>query len=386
MAEAPPDDPSSSPDSSRPKRPPPTIDLEASEVTEKTTSAGGEGSARRSRAGWRFGGFTPPPMAAWRPLFAAGAAGAVAALLVIAAAWAGGWLGETRQPVVQVHDDAKAIGLLASRIDDLEARGSQLVAPDQASSKRLEVIEKSIASIRSELAGARAQSEKLASELDAAKSANPSASASADLAAVEERLSRLEHTTRTDADMIAQNAQKPADDTALRRLVVASMLNLAVRQGEPFTAQLEAARLLASDRDALKPLQGFATSGVPNPANLTRELLTLVPKLSPPPPTNTTGAGIVDRLQAGASKLVRIERTDATGTDRGAIVARITAAAVRNDLPDTRRELEQLSVEDRKPAQAWLDKARERDAALAASHQFVNEAMAALAKGAHQDQ
>ncbi len=69
---------------------------------------------------------------------------------------------------------------------------------------------------------------------------------------------------------------------------------------------------------------------------LSRELLTLVPKLSPPAPDNaTTGSGIIDRLQAGASKLVRIERTDAVGNDRGAIVARVTAAALRND--STRR-------------------------------------------------
>ena len=380
MAETPPDDPNSSPDSSRPKRPPPTIDLEASEVTENSLGPDGEGSTRHSNEGWSFGAFTPRSMA-WRALFTAGATGAVAALLVIAAAWAAGWLGQAPQPVAQVHDDAKAIGLLASRIDDLDARVSQGPAADQASSQRLEGMEKSIGSLRSELAAARARSEKLASELDAVKSATPSASASADVAGIEERLSRLERTTRTEAEKIAENAQKPVDDTALRRVVVASMLNLAVRQGEPFKATLDAAKALATDPAALKPLETFAASGVPNPANLTRELLTLVPKLLPPAPGNTTGAGIVDRLQAGAAKLVRIERTDATGNDRGAIVARITAAAVRNDLPDTRRELEQLSNEDRKPAQAWLDKAKERDAALAASHQFVNEAMAAIANG-----
>ena len=188
---------------------------------------------------------------------------------------------------------------------------------------------------------------------------------------------------RTESERIAQATSKPADDTALRRLVVASMLDLAVRQNEPFKEALKAAKALASNPQALQPLENFAASGVPNAANLCRELLTLVPQLEPPRPGNaTTGAGIVDRLQAGAAKLVRIERTDASGSDRGAIVARVTAAAVRNDLSETRRELNSLTPADRTPAQAWLDKAAERDAALAAARHFTNDAMAALAKPA----
>jgi hypothetical protein len=70
-----------------------------------------------------------------------------------------------------------------------------------------------------------------------------------------------------------------------------------------------------------------------------RELLTLVPKLSPAQESATSGSGIVDRLQAGAAKLVRIERTDGVGNDRGAVVARVTAAALRNDFAEARREL-----------------------------------------------
>ena len=108
-----------------------------------------------------------------------------------------------------------------------------------------------------------------------------------------------------------------------------------------------------------------------------------MPKLSPPAAVNsTTGSGLVDRLQAGAAKLVRIERTDQAGNDRGAIVARVTAAALRNDFAVARRELNTLAPADRTAAQAWLDKADARDAALAASRQFAAEAMAALAKPA----
>jgi hypothetical protein len=169
----------------------------------------------------------------------------------------------------------------------------------------------------------------------------------------------------------------------LRRIVAAALLDVLVRVGDPYPAALAAAKSLADNAEALKPLDGFAASGVPSANALSRELLTLVPKLTPPAQeTSTTGAGLVDRLQAGAAKLVRIERTDAVGNDRGAVVARVTAAALRNDFAEARRELKTLAPADRAAAQAWLDKADARDAALATSRKFAADAMAALAKPA----
>ena len=137
---------------------------------------------------------------------------------------------------------------------------------------------------------------------------------------------------------------------------------------------------VAPNADALKPLEAFAASGVPNAPALCRELIAIVPKLtSPAPDAETTGSGIVDRLQAGAAKLVRIQRADATGTDRASVVARVTAAALRNDLNEARRELNTLSPADRAAAQGWIEKADARDAALAASRKFASDAMTALA-------
>src|SRR5207302_185454 len=162
--------------------------------------------------------------------------------------------------------------------------------------------------------------------------------------------------------------------------LILQWLDVSVRQGEPYAAALAAAKSLAENADALKPLDGFAATGVPSAASLNRELLTLVPKLSPAQESGTSGSGIVDRLQAGAAKLVRIERTDGVGNDRGAVVARVTAAALRNDFAEARRELKTLAPADRAAAQGWLDKADARDTALAASRQFASEAMAALAK------
>ena len=371
-----PDDPT--PEPGRPRRAPPTIDLEASEVTKPAENAGGHGNGGDAGRSSRFSA------AALQPVWIVGVTGALTAALVMAALWALGWPGLTAQPATD--SNTSAIATLSSQLADLDARLSKPAGADPALAPRLDALEKSLASLRSELGAARAQSQKLAGELDALKSAAPSsatAQPAPDLSPIEGRLSEIERAVRSQSDNLVQASNRPADDTALRRLVVASMLEISVRQGEPFTAALNTAKALAPDPQLLKPLDNFSSTGVPNPAALCRELLTLVPKLEPPAPANaTTGTGIVEHLKAGAAKLVRIERTDAVGNDRGAIVARLTAAALRNDLPEARRELNSLDPADRAPAQAWLDKAAERDAALIASRKFANEAMAALAKPA----
>ena len=379
MDEDRPEDTPLSPDSGRAKRAAPTIDLEASEVSggksiNEDTPTGVSAAPEPKRSS--------PSAAAVSAVVTSAVTGAATAALVIAAAWYMGWPGETASQVAAPPANTAAIDTLTSRVADIESRSARPVTavPDPAAAARVEALEKSMASLRAEAASARAQSEKLAAEVNAVKSAPREAAAPPDLSAINERLSQIESATRAESAEIAQQSNRPADDAALRRVVVASMLDISVRQGEPFAAALTAAKSLAADAEALKPLDDFATSGVPSAAVLSRELLTLVPKLSPPVPENTTGSGIVDRLQAGAAKLVRIERTDAVGNDRSAIIARVTAAALRNDSAEARRELNTLPPADRAAAQPWLDKADERDAALAASRQFAADAMAALAK------
>jgi hypothetical protein len=366
------------PDAGRAKRAPPTIDLEATEVS---------GASPDSAAGDQPGPSAAAPSAArTSSAFIAAVTGAAAAALVIGLVWLSGWPAMAPAPSPQVN--AAAIDDLTSRVAGLEAKTAKpaVAPPDPAVAARLDALEKSIALLRSELASARAQSEKLAAAVNDAKSAPRESAAAPDFSAINDRLAQLERATTTQGAQIAQEGariadNKPADDVPLRRVVAASMLDVAVRQGDPYGAALAAAKSLASNPDALKPLDGFATSGVPSAAILSRDLLTLVPKLSPPAPeTATTGTGLVDRVEAGAVKLFRIQRTDAIGTDRGAVVARITAAALRNDVVEARRELNTLAPADRAAAQAWLDKSDARDAALAASRQFAADAMAALAK------
>ena len=383
MADDRPEEIEPSPDTGRAKRPPPTIDLEATEISGETRTAAADAGAAAD-ADASASAEPAPSVQRWPMMSSAiisAASGAGAAALVIAIAWSMGWTGEAAAPPAPPANSA-AIDDLAARIASVESKTGKPTAPapDPAAAARVEALEKSVAALRSDLSGLRTQSEKLASEVNGVKSAPRDAAAAPDLAAINERIAGLERATRAQGSEIAQESAKPVDDLALRRIVAASLLDVLVRIGDPYPAALTAAKALAPNPDTLKPLDGFAASGVPSPAVLSRELLALVPKLSPPAPESTTGTGLVDRLQAGAAKLVRIERTDAIGKDPGNVVARVTAAALRNDYKEARRELLTLPAADRAAAQAWIEKADSRDAALAVSRQFADEAMTALAK------
>ncbi len=372
MVDDSPEDTMPSPDPGRAKRAPPTIDLEATEVSGETRNAGGEAQPES---------VSREPSAAISPWVIAAVSGLVAASLVIAVAWMLGW----PTPVAPGAPNAAALDDLTARIASVESTIGKPPAavPDPAAAARLEVLEKSLGALRGELAGLRAQSDKLAAAVDDVKSAPRESASPPDLSAINERIAALERAARAQSSEIAQENAKPADDVPLRRIVAAALLDVLVRVGDPYAAALALAKSLAPSPDVLKPLDGFSASGVPHPAALSRELLALVPKLSPPGPENsTTGSSLVDRLQAGASKLVRIERTDTNGNERGNVVARVTAAALRNDYKEARRELTTLAPADRAAAQGWIEKADARDAALAVSRQFAAEAMTALARPA----
>jgi len=402
MVDDKPDDTGPQVEPDRPKRAPPTLDLDAIEISDETQQADAAVAPKPARErSWPLG--TIASSAIVSAIF-----GAAAAALVV---WAVGWPGETAPPAPVPPVNNAAVDALAARlatveskaaappvnnaaIDALSARVASVeskaaapaadtpAAPDPALAAQVGALEKSVATLRDELAAAAVRSQQLAATIDAVKSAPPQAAPPPDLSAINERLANIEAAARTLSAEAAQRAAAP-DDPQLRRVVAASLLDVSVRAGEPYAAALAAAKPFAANADALKPLDGFTATGVPNINALNRELQALLPKLSPPQETSTTGSGIVDRLQAGAARLVRIERTDAVaGNDRNAIVSRVTAAAMRNDIAEARRELKTLAPADRAAAQAWIDKADARDAALAASRQFAADAMAAFAKPA----
>ncbi|CAL74257.1 conserved hypothetical protein [Bradyrhizobium sp. ORS 278] len=331
----------------------------------------------------------PPPPRPVSPWIIAPFSGAAAAALVIGVGWMLGW--PPVQPPSPTTPLSTAVDELTSRVATLEQRAGK---PDAAVAGRIDAVDKAIAAVRSDVAALRSQSDKTVAALNDVKaqprdSAAP-APAPVDLSGLTARIDALERASKTQSAALAQDRAKlseatqarSADDAPLRRVIAATLLDVAVRHGDPFGAALSTATSLAPDASALKPLEPFAANGVPSPAALSRDLLTIVPKLAPPAAESTTGNSILSKLSAGAQNLVKVERTDGAGTDRGAVVARVTAAALRNDLGEARRELKSLSAEDRAPANDWLAKADARDAALAAARKFADDSMTALAKPA----
>jgi hypothetical protein len=385
-------DASSPAEGGRTRRDPPTIDLEATDVTtapraEAATepagdrpqdeSASASAAAERSANGASSAGAassSAAPPASISPWVIAPFSGAVAAALVIAVGWMLGW------PAVQAPGAAPQVS--AAAVDDLAAQVATLEGRVKKSEEAAVALAKPF---RDGLESLRAQQDKLAASVNELRSAPRAATDVGDLSGINDRIARLEQAVRAQGTDIAKAGEKvtdgkTVDDLPLRRVVAASLLDVAARHGDPFQSTLATAKALAPDANALEPLGQFAATGVPSPQMLGRELLSLVPKFATQPSeAASTGSGIIDRLQAGAAKLVQIERSDATGTDRGAVIARATSAALRNDIAEARHELLTLSAQDRAPAQAWLDKVAARDAALAASRQFADSAMAALA-------
>jgi hypothetical protein len=383
------------------KRPPPTIELTASKVSDSAPASDGapSGAADEAPEAQASASDHPEPSPAAKApsrassIFISALTGAVAAALVLGAAKLAGWPEAPVPPAavdVVGKSDVDALGSRIAKIESDAAKPAPAPRADPAIVTRLDAVEKSLTSLRNDVAAARGQSEKVVAALNEIKSASPQAvtaqsTPAVDTSAIEERLGKIERATAVLSAAAAAPPpapQAPLEDPNVRRMAAATALDSAVRQGEPYAAALAAARSASGETDVLKPLDAFAATGIPNAGALSRELLTLLPKLAPKTEPAAAPSGIVERLQQSAAKLVRIQRTDAAASGSAAILARVTSAAQRDDVAEAKRELMQLPASDRAPAQAWITKADAREAALAASRQFASDTMAALSKPA----
>jgi hypothetical protein len=178
----------------------------------------------------------------------------------------------------------------------------------------------------------------------------------------------------------AAQAGDVARDRAVRLAIVASGLNSAAMRGEPYAAELSAAKPLAPP-NSLAPLEPFASSGLPPADALARELSDLVPKLQEKAGVGTSEGGILEKLQANASRLVRIRpATEQPGDDVRAVLSRLEIKAQQSDIPGALSELAKLPPNIRAPAEPWMQKAQARMAAADSSRRLAADAFAALAQ------
>lgn len=383
------------PEFKRSKRPGPTIDLSATEIPrtpdpmepEPAPDAATEAAADLPPAPERP---APKPSS---PILIPALAGAAAASLVTIIITIAGWpVGTPAQDLTpQAASNPPALDELTARLARLENRQAVTPPPAPAApslAPRLDALDKTVAGLRDELAEARRQAGQAQEGVAAIKAAPPPVAAPApppDLSEINARLAQLDTAIKAQAAAVAREAAKPADDAPLRRMVAVSLLDVQVRQNQPYAAALKVAAP-GLDATRLKPLETFAATGVPTATAMADELQALAPKLTPPPAAaapSTTGTGILDRLQAGAARLVKIERhAEPAAESATAILGRAVAAMRRNDGAAARRELATLPANDKTLVQPWLARADARDAALAASQQLAADALTALAKPA----
>ena len=215
----------------------------------------------------------------------------------------------------------------------------------------------------------------------ALQTANRAAEASArplpppvDLQPLDRRLAALES---REAPMAVMARRTEAAGLA----VVAQSIAQALDQGAPFESALAAAASLGADAGKLAPLQVFAKTGAPTIRSLARlwsdESRAALNAAQPP----EADQGWVDRLKAGAARVVRVRPVgEAAGEDPAALGARIEAALGRGAAAEALAAWTRLPEPSRAASRAFGEAARQRIAAGEAAQALASAALADLAR------
>jgi len=402
----------SDPDSA-PRRRPPTIDLTAQEVkTERPTdanespaaSAAGADSAGQGRAGEQRAGRTGRRTA---PYVFTGLIGAAAAGAVIAGLWFAGVLGPQREGASRQSAPAPtgSPAPASTEITEIEARLDKIQGvlqakpPDADLTARIAGVEARVKALGDSVAAlAHRVDETAAATRDVAAEAKAASAAAAqeaktaaqngvqsnELDRITRRVTALEDAVKTlMAD--AARSTSSADDRAARAASAAAALAAALARGTPFGAELASVTTLGADENAVAALTPFAERGLPSAEILARELIQLLPALRQAVAAPKESS-LMARLEMNAQKLVRITRTDSApaGDDPSSIVARVEMDARNTDLAGALADIGRLPAQPRALAEGWVQKAKAREQAIAASRRIEAEAVTAIGKPAPQ--
>jgi hypothetical protein len=339
-----------------------------------------------------------------RPVVEAGLAGGLVALIVFSLLWLGGMLsgtaenpfnqrlaliearlGEMARRPPPPNPETRMMEELAARVGRLEsaaspARGNNSTANLDQAIKPLQTAVDDLARRTEDNATAAREAGRQADAALVAADAARVAVERTNVEALSNRVAALESATKSLTDDVTKR-MAAAGDKPLRAAVAAQALQAAVERGDPFAAELAAAKTVAPDVQALAPLEPFAANGLPSAATLARQLSEVTPAILKATAAPEPAGGFLERLQANAERLVRIRPIDeAPGDDPPAVVGRAQAKASRSDLTGAAAELNALPANLRAPAEDWIKKVEARTAAVNASRRLAADALASLGK------
>ncbi|MBX6327374.1 MAG: hypothetical protein IRY89_02235 [Pseudolabrys sp.] len=380
----------------------PTIDLSAAEVPPGQSGAAAAADAAVAGAGRRMP-FNPTALVA-------GAAGAAATGFVLLGLWYGGILQvpdanqrALRNDIASLQSQVEAlrnqpsraaepdaVAALRARLDTVAADVARRAPQEAALAEQLAALDSAVKSLNVALAALDRRGEDIAANVRQALAQAAAAETAVrqldngggrlakmatELQELQQRVAALERSTGT-----SEGAAKPgAVDMAARLALSAATLRDAVERGAPFAAELQQVKTLGADATLLAPLARFASEGVPSRQQLARELEDLLPSLARADADGAAPAGFLERLQSSASRLVRIRPIEAPAGDEPAtVLARLEVEAAKADIDAALADLNRLPGRLRAPAQAWIDKAQTRAAALAAARDLVVRSARAL--------
>jgi hypothetical protein len=396
MSDKPPT-PNSAEGARRRKRPAPTIDLTATDVSAAPPAHESDETTDRTPADSPEPQHEAEPAAPahaaddgargwnWRTIrqaSLAGIGGALAAMIILVGLWYAG-LVPTRFGG-SVMPDTASVSSLNERMARIEAAAAKPVPADPGIAERLSAADNAVRSLGIALAALNKRNDEIAARADATEKAvselrdtvqtiakSPAANLTpADVDTLQRRLTAVE-----------QAVKGTTGDRAARLALAAAALRDAVIRGGPFSTELEEAKSLGAQEKNLAALVPFAANGVPGATVLAHDLRAVVPAMVKAAGAQAPAGSFLDRLQANAGKLVRIRPTDAPpGDDVSAVLARIEVEAARLDIDGALADLGKLDTAIRAPAREWIAKAQARQAAIAAAHQFAADSMRALGR------
>jgi hypothetical protein len=317
-------------------------------------------------------------------------------------------------PKVDTGQLDKSVAALAQRVSAIENRIAREPAGERNATQQIAKIEKQIAALNKrddEISAAAQQAQQSAAavqkavgglqqNVQSAVQNKPPSIAPDQFSALQKRVGAIAQSiekatteiqntqngiakVRSEAGAVQSKvAQLAAAGSATRLALSATSLRNAVLSGAPFAPELAQAKSLAPDPKTLAPLERFAQSGVPAEEHLAAELRRIIPALRKAANAEPSSGGFLERLQANASRLVRITPVATpSGNDAADVLTRLQREAARADIDGALADLAKLPDKIRAPAQAWIAEVEARQAALAAAREFAAQSARALGKG-----